>query len=348
MMKILYGVQATGNGHITRARVMQAALAQRDVQVDFVFSGREPEKLFDMAAFGEYRVLKGLTFAVQAGQIQYGKTLWQADLATLWRDIRQLNVSEYDMVITDFEPVTAWAARLAKVPCIGLGHQYAFQFAIPTAEDNWLARQVMRWFAPASIALGAHWHHFDAPILPPLIHTQMMQSEVQAEQVLVYLPFEDPYLVLKLLSPLEAFNFEVFTDGIAPGQYEHITVHPFGRESFQSLLQSSASVLCNAGFELASEALHLGKRLLVKPVKGQMEQASNALALAELGYGCATTHLSSEIIANWLASAQPVQVQYPDVAAAVTDWILAGNWTEPEQISHQLWQNVSIHKVVPV
>ena len=48
-MRLLYGVQGTGNGHIARARIMAAALAQRDdINVDFVFTGRPPEKYFDM------------------------------------------------------------------------------------------------------------------------------------------------------------------------------------------------------------------------------------------------------------------------------------------------------------
>jgi uncharacterized protein (TIGR00661 family) len=119
-------------------------------------------------------------------------------------------------------------------------------------------------------------------------------------------------------------------------------VHPFGRESFQLQLQSAASVLCNAGFELASEALHLSKRILVKPVFGQMEQASNALALSQLGYGQACRQLSTERIAQWLATAPVVQVVYPDVAAAVADWLLAGNWQQPEALCQSLWQQVQV------
>lgn len=339
-MKILYGVQATGNGHITRARVMQQAFAARGVQVDYVFSGRAADKLFDMEPFGAFTIRKGLTFAVQSGRIDYLKTLWQADLVTLWRDMRELNVQDYDMVITDFEPITAWAARWAGKPCIGLGHQYAFRFPIPKAHDSWLARQVMRWFAPASISFGAHWHHFGAPILPPLIQVANVAQSVDPDRVLVYLPFEDTDHVMALLEPLENYLFDVFTDGKAPGLYGHIRVHPFGRNSFQQCLQQCESVICNAGFELASEALHMGKRILVKPVHGQMEQASNALALAQLGYGAAMDHLSTERIADWLSTAPVVQVSYPDVAAAVAGWIVEGRWTAPDELSAQLWRTV--------
>ncbi|HFF2915998.1 TPA: glycosyltransferase family protein, partial [Vibrio cholerae] len=42
-MKILYGVQGTGNGHIARSRAMCAALKQQQVDVDYLFSGRPVE-----------------------------------------------------------------------------------------------------------------------------------------------------------------------------------------------------------------------------------------------------------------------------------------------------------------
>ncbi|NMS31154.1 glycosyltransferase family protein, partial [Vibrio parahaemolyticus] len=51
-MKILYGVQGTGNGHIARARAMSHAFKEHDVEVDFLFSWRAPEKYFSMEAFG--------------------------------------------------------------------------------------------------------------------------------------------------------------------------------------------------------------------------------------------------------------------------------------------------------
>ena len=46
-MKILYGIQGTGNGHVTRARVMANAFKQMGVEVDYVFSGRAQQNYFD-------------------------------------------------------------------------------------------------------------------------------------------------------------------------------------------------------------------------------------------------------------------------------------------------------------
>lgn len=36
-LRVLYGVQATGQGHITRARSLGPALEKRGVDVDFLF-----------------------------------------------------------------------------------------------------------------------------------------------------------------------------------------------------------------------------------------------------------------------------------------------------------------------
>ncbi len=67
-MKILYGVQGTGNGHIARARAMSEAFKAHEVQVDFLFSGREPDKYFSMEAFGDYQTRRGFTFVTEKAQ----------------------------------------------------------------------------------------------------------------------------------------------------------------------------------------------------------------------------------------------------------------------------------------
>lgn len=341
-MKILYGVQATGNGHITRARAMQPALARRGVEVDYLFTGRAREKLFDMDAFGDFEVRRGLTFAIERGRVNLPRTLMQANVLELMRDVRALDLSAYDLVLTDFEPVSAWAARRRGKTCIGIGHQYAFPFNIPKADDSWAAQLVMKWFAPASVSLGAHWHHFNAPILPPLMHGTVSGQDADPDQVLVYLPFEDAADIMELLEPLGNYRFHVFTDALPPGVYDHIEVHPFGRDNFQQKLQACQSVLCNAGFELASEALQLGRRILVKPMHGQMEQASNAKALQELGYGSAAQQLTSDLIAHWLNNAPCVQVRYPDVADAVAQWIASGDWSGTDELVSGLWRQVEL------
>ncbi|PYF84019.1 MULTISPECIES: MJ1255/VC2487 family glycosyltransferase [Marinomonas] len=337
-MKILYGVQGTGNGHITRARAMAAEMHLAGIDVDFVFSGRPPEDYFDMAVFGNYRTFRGLSFVARDGQLDLYSTCKRAKFARLYRDIRSLDTRGYDLVITDFEPIVAWASRRQGVPCIGFGHQYAFKYDIPRYKKNRVAQWVMANFAPTTTQLGAHWHHFGYPILPPLIHAQEINNRPDSGSVLVYLPFENSEAVLEWLEGVPNYRFRLHCKDIDPGVYGNVEVFPFGRDLFQKNLSECESVLCNAGFELNSEALQLGRRILAKPLKGQIEQHSNAIALESLGVAKTSDVLNSHIIQEWLETSRVVQISYPNVARAVVDWLQSGNDVSLSDLCESLWR----------
>lgn len=338
-MRLLYGVQGTGNGHITRARAMQTALSAKGIEVDWVFSGRERSKFFDMDAFGDFKVFKGLTFATRSGKIDLLKTFAEASLGQMYQDIRTLDLSRYDLAVTDFEPVVAWAARKQGLPCIGIGHQYAFDHAIPKAAHSFASEAIMKWFAPVSLGVGVHWHHFDQPILPPIIEADHQGDSLSADRTLVYLPFEHSTSVLKTLQSVD-HPFIFHCADIDPGRYANVWVRGFSREGFKESLHATDGVICNAGFELASEALSLGRRLMVKPLKGQMEQSSNALALARLGLGLSTKHISTESLQRFLSEAIVRKVNYPDVPELLADWLLKYPEQPLNELVEQAWQAV--------
>ncbi|ETX10800.1 glycosyl transferase [Marinomonas ushuaiensis DSM 15871] len=337
-MKILYGVQGTGNGHITRARAMAAEMKVAGFEVDFVFSGRAPEDYFDMAVFGDYRTFLGLSFVARNGKLDLLATCRKANFIKLIQDIRSLDTRGYDLVITDFEPIVAWAAKTQNVPCIGFGHQYAFKHDIPRYKKNILAQWVMSNFAPAATQLGAHWHHFGHPILPPLIHAQEMKNAPNAELVLVYLPFENSEAVLEWLEGVPGYRFRLHCKDIEPGVYGNVEVFAFSRQQFQQNLSECESVLCNAGFELNSEALQLGRRILAKPLKGQIEQHSNAIALEALGIAKTTDVLNADVILEWLETSRVVQISYPNVARAVVAWLQSDNDISVSDLCESLWR----------
>lgn len=339
-MKLLYGVQGTGNGHITRARVMADALARSDVEVDWVFSGRDEGRYFDMEAFGSYRVCRGLTFQVQDGRIDLRKTMNDTSMRELWRDIRTLNLSDYDLVVTDFEPVVAWAARRQGVACIGIGHQYAFAHDIPKSGTSMVSEAIMRWFAPVTLGLGVHWHHFNANILPPIIEPTPEPVPGDPRKTLIYLPFENSRRIVALLNTLPGHPFIMHCGDIDPGRYGNVQVRGFSRDGFRTSLAECGSVVCNAGFELASEALAMGKRILVKPLQGQMEQASNAEALAILDLGSVMPAVTAERIEHFLHHGERRRINYPDVAAEITDWLIQYPHRSVEHMVDTLWSRV--------
>lgn len=349
-MRLLYGVQATGNGHISRARALQQALASQDIHIDFLFSGRPAAQLFDMQQFGAFQWRKGLSFVSKAGQVDHWQTLLQADLRQLWQDIRQLETRRYDLVLTDFEPVTAWAARRQGTPLIALGHQYALTAPTPLQDMDMLQRNILRVFAPARLNLGLHWHHFGhtqqqrRQILPPIIDVQHCTApNSDANPVLVYLPFEAATDVLQWLAPLKQYRFRLYGIGQPTHDLAHVECCPASVLGFKQDLVQASAVISNAGFELISEALQLQKRILVKPLAGQPEQASNALALKQLQLAEAQPALNSTVISEFLHCFEPqVKVSYPDVAAAIARWLIKGDWYQDATLP-ALWQQTRFY-----
>lgn len=340
-MKILYGVQGTGNGHITRARVMAKAFSQRpDIQVDYVFSGRDKTQYFDMQVFGHYQSYRGLSFKTRGGKISKYATCKAANIPELVRDIKTLCTGDYDLVINDFEPVSAWAAKLSKTPSISISHQAAFMHPIPKHASTLFDRAITKYFAPTDIHLGVHWYHFGYGIIPPFIDAQTFAGTL-SHQYLVYLPFEDLEDIHALLDPLAEYEFICFHPGVTvQHKTGHITWCPPAKDTFSQILQNCSGVIANAGFELASECLHFGKKLLIKPLAGQFEQLCNAQTLVQLGLCLSMCELDGDIVEHWLKIPASEPIKFPQNPAILIDWLIARDWQAVDELCQQLWQDV--------
>src|SRR6266496_3790308 len=105
-MKILYAVQATGNGHISRAMELIPHL-QRYGTVDIFLSGDNSNLPMDAAV--KYRS-KGLSLYFNScGSLDYWKILRGLHPVRLTKEINDLPVEKYDLVINDFEFITSAA-----------------------------------------------------------------------------------------------------------------------------------------------------------------------------------------------------------------------------------------------
>lgn len=334
---MLYGVQATGNGHITRARSMAPRFAERGVKVRYLFSGRDRAALFDMDPFGDFAWRRGFTFATRRGRVAPWSTLTGLRPVQFVRDVRELNLSEYDRIVTDFEPVTAWAARRQRRGSVGIAHQYAFQHPVPTGRVGPLDRAVFDHFAPVDTAIGVHWHHFNALIVPPLVDPPSHAQSLDADKVVVYLPFEDRTQVLNWLRRLPEARFRFYTDISAPVDLGRIQMRPLSREAFPRDLASCSGVIANAGFGLVSEAIQYGKKILVKPLQGQVEQRANALAIRKLGIGEVMHRFDDDLFNRWRVQPQPLPRPFPDVAGALVEWLVAADQEPLNAVVERLW-----------
>lgn len=337
-MKILYGVQGTGNGHISRACAMAKAFQEYpEIEITWLMSGRD--KALGCGNIKDFMWREGLTFSVDAGKINIFKTLKNLNYKQFKLDINNLDLSPYDLIVSDFEPVISHAAKKKGIPIIGIGHQYAFNYNIPQRGANFISKLIMQRFAPVSQGVGLHWHHFNAPILPPILDIEIPEHlpKIKDNKVIVYLPFESTQTILNIFSRLPDFEFYIYHPEVSNFDKNNIHTRKISRE-FKNDLLDARNVITNAGFELISECLQLGKSILVKPLHGQMEQLSNAHALEILGYAQSISSLDFNKIKSWLAIQNSIiKVPYPDVAAALAAWIAKGTKTSIDALSKELW-----------
>ncbi|QKG52660.1 glycosyltransferase family protein [Hymenobacter sp. BRD67] len=331
-MHILYAIQGTGNGHLMRALDVVPLLRQQvealGGRLDVLVSG--PPADLPLPFTVQYRV-DGMGFLFgKKGGINFVKTFRQFNSAGFMHDIRKLPVERYDLVINDFEPVSAWACRLRHHPCVALSHQSAVLHPTaprPTQEDP-AGRAVLRYYAPSTAQYGFHFQEYAPGISTPVIRRQVRELTPTDEgHYTVYLPaFDEQTLVERLRYLSRSVQWEVFSKhSQQPADYGNVRVWPVSGGDFLQSLARAHGVLCGAGFETPAEALFLGKKLLVVPMKQQYEQQCNAAALDKMGVpvvrGLKDKHLDR--IDDWLHRGQPVRVQYPDQTGAVLARLLA-------------------------
>jgi uncharacterized protein (TIGR00661 family) len=327
-MKILYAIQGTGNGHITRAIEIIPYLQERG-EVDLLISGTSSD--IDLPYKVKYR-FKGLSFVFgKQGGVDIWKTYWKLNSLRFLREMKSLKIKKYDLIISDFEPLSCWAALRAGKVCIGLSNQVATLHprAPKPNRTDLLGKFILEHYAPATFNYGFHFKSLDKNIFTPVIRKEVRELKVKNKgHYTVYLPSYSDERIIKILSTFSDYTFHVFSKSAKKKYIKgNITVRPIKTKSFLKSIASSAGVICNAGFGTTSEALFLQKKLLVIPMKRQYEQHCNAAMLSEMGV-TVVTKLHKKIlpdIEKWIESKKIVKVNYPDNTAEMIDTIITNH-----------------------
>lgn len=279
-MKILYSIQATGNGHISRAMEIMPYLQQYG-EVDVFLSGSNSNLQPDLPV--KFKSKGVSLFYGNTGGLDYRRMWKEFSLNRIWREAKQLPVEKYDVVLNDFESITSLACRLKKVPSIGFGHQASFRSRYtPRPQRKDIAGEiVLQHYAAATDYVGLHFRSYDDFIFSPVIKQDILMSEpTDKGHITVYLSHYSDEVVLKALSKIDGVRFEVFSKKVKEKCISgNTTLIPVNNERFTHSLVHSHGVITGAGFETPAEALYLGKRLLTLPIQGQYEQLCNAAAL---------------------------------------------------------------------
>ena len=281
---MLYSIQATGNGHISRAMELLPFL-EKYGQVDLFLSGENSSLALDAPI--KYRS-KGLSlFYTCNGTLDYWKLARSISVLRLNKEVKNLPVEKYDLVLNDFECITSLACAQKKVPSVHFGHQASFvsNKTPRPAQKSTVGEWILKNYAKASKNVGLHFQPYDDFILGPVIKQEIIDARPEnGNYIMVYLPSYCDHVLYSFLEPLNDFRFEVFSREVRTRQKkQHVTFIPVDKKAFNQSLIYCSGIITGAGFETPAEALYLKKKLITIPIKGQYEQCCNAAALKQMG-----------------------------------------------------------------
>jgi uncharacterized protein (TIGR00661 family) len=335
-MRILFGIQCTGNGHLGRSEQLVRML-RKHASVDVLLSGNEYELQLQERPAYQFRGI-GFHFGNRGG-INLIKTVRSLRPLRFLRDLRQVRIGDYDAVVSDFEPMSLLLAKKEGIPAIGISNQYAYQYLNKPRSYDLLSKLVLRSYAPAP----TQWSYFYEPLNAHCYHAHIPEALAQGivrdqGHVVVYLPAYHHDYLGKLLSLFPFQEWKVFGKRIKqPYSSGNVHYHPISRNVFNEALLDASGIVCAAGFGTTAEALHLGKKLLVVPMKSQLEQKYNAHYLASKGVEVLPSFdvSQSRALGHWLQTGRPVHLPQPDESNRIASDIMnllnsrSGEWNSP-------------------
>lgn len=323
-MKILYAIQGTGNGHVSRAREI-VPLLQKYGQVDLLISGTQVD--VELAEEIKYR-FHGFSFIFgKKGAVDHYGTWKSMNLFQFRKDMSKLPLKDYQLILNDFEPISAWACKLQGLPSVSLSHQASFRSEnVPRPKTIDWGKIILNKYAPTTDHIGFHFHKYD-----DFIYTPVIRSEIRALKPMnlghytVYLPAIDEKDLVRLLKQLPQVKWEVFAKHATHAYIDaNVAVEPIDNEKYNQSLANCEGLFTGGGFEGPAEALFLGKKLLVAPMRFQYEQQCNAFALKQFGLPVlwGSNHNWLPSIAKFIREPQSHNFKFPDETGAIIERVV--------------------------
>jgi len=318
MAKIVYAVAGEGFGHSSRSQLIGKRFLDAGHEVVFAGSMKSLEYLKEY--FGDrVHPVFGLSFVHDEGKINHFKTVIHnvGGFFEKNRVNRKLFKEIYkpfkpDLVITDFEPFSAWWAWRHGVPFISIDHEHLLtHYNVESKRKDWYPR-FAAWVVTRFYYFGAFSYvviNFfkervrsrNAVLAPPVLRSVIRQirSSDGGHIVFYVTNGKNPDKLVNVFSAFTDRQFYIY----GFNKYEergNCIFKERSTEGFLKDLASSRGVIATAGFSLISECLYFRKRMLLLPVSGQFEQITNAHYVEKLDLGMSVNELTRENVNQFL------------------------------------------------
>lgn len=306
MAKIIYGVAGEGFGHSSRSHLTGQRLI--DAGHDVMFAGSQKSLTYLKQYYGDrVKEVFGLSFAYEDGYVDPIETVKKnlRKLPTAYKQNEELFTNYFkpfdpDLVISDFEPFSAWWAWRNKVPFISIDHEHMLTLCkLEHKARDWFSR-ITASVVTESYYVGAVAYiiinffktplKIDAAILaPPVIRPAVAELKAtEGEYILLYSTTgKGRESLIETLSSFTDRKFYIYGFNESD-KIKNCVFKERSTDGFLNDLAGCAGVIASAGFSLISECMHLRKKMLLLPLAGQYEQMINAhyIEKLDLGIGC--------------------------------------------------------------
>lgn len=311
-MKIIYSLSGQGFGHSTRSKETMRHLVAKRHQLKVMTYG---QAFLLLGKEFETWEIPGLTLTYKHNKLSYFRTVSKNVInagklfSEFLRVYRKMKQFDPDLIITDFEPLSALAAKFLKKPLISIDNQHQLthtKIDIPFKyrKELFITKIVinlMVWGAKKYLITSFFKtivKNKKAEVLPPVVRKEVLDLKpYYGDYLLIYEGAE----LSKILPILKESGIKCVVFGPhREGQDDNIVFKSFNIEEWLKYLEGAKAVIATGGASLMSECVCLKKPYLVLPIKRQIEQIINAIYLKKLGYGDCSFGLTRGIFNNFI------------------------------------------------
>ena len=334
-MRIIYGLAGQGFGHSARSRetLRHLAAAGHDIKVFTYGQGA----FFLHHDFDVFEI-PGLVLKYKNNRVSYFKTILD-NTSKIYGQARHWNKLKKvfkdfapELVITDFEPLSALLAKKFRLPLVSIDNQHQLtntevkvdkQHRKEMLADKAIIKMVIRKADHYLITsfFKTPIKHKNTHLFPPIIRQEILDMQpVKGDYFLVY-EGADMGRLPELFKRLP-YQFVIFGPE-RRGQDGNILYKNFAANEWLMYLNRCRAVIGTAGLSLLGEAIYLKKPYLALPIKRQIEQIINAEYLQRLGYGQFSHDLTEEEFSDFVANLEKYEQNLAFADACGNDQLFA-------------------------
>lgn len=317
-MKVLFGVQSEGNGHMTQALCVQEYLKTRNYEIGPAFVAKKNKGL------AKYFTDAFDTFEYEGFDFVFGKDgkviIWQTFLKgciempkliySFIKICAKIKKEKPDMIVNFYEPLVGLTAIFFRdIKYISFGHQYAMESSRYPKINGFFFQKMFLGLINKVTSINAKivalsYYKFDSEdmiVCPPILRKESYNTSNKTENfVLVYLMNEDMVSGLVDSAALHPdLNIECFTKLTRKHQtISNVKLYNLDGQLFQEKMKVCNAVVCSGGFETSAEAILQHKPLLMVPLPNHFEQYANCNDAKIHGFCNYNSHIDLSLIPN--------------------------------------------------